>query len=260
MPWVKGMRGVLVDVDGTLLDGARAVPGAAEFLARLRAAGLPFRIATNTSRRSRAAVARALREVGLDVVEDDVVLPATIARRAIEDSGRAGAMLLVPDEARRDFAGLDVEPERPDWVVVGDLGAGFTFERLDAAFRALASGARLIALHKNRFWHPGDGRGPTLDAGPFVAALEYAAGVEATVVGKPSPEFFEIARRMLGTPPEATLAIGDSVDNDGLGPARAGLRVALVRGAAYREERLRASGLTPDLVVDSVADLAPRGI
>lgn len=257
MAWLPGTRGVLVDLDGTLLDGDVAAPGAAAFLDRLRAARLPFRIATNNTRRSRAEIADALRRAGLDVAAAEVVLPAALARRRIVDSGDPRAMLLVPEGARRDFEGVAEAGEDAAWVVIGDLGAGFTFERLDAAFRALHTGGRLLALHRNRFWFPSSAKGPVLDAGGFVAALEFAAGVEAETVGKPSPAFFRLAVGELGLDPAEVLVVGDSVDNDGVGARDAGCRVALVRGAAFREDRIAARGLRPDLVVDSVGALAP---
>ncbi|HEX6850536.1 MAG TPA: HAD hydrolase-like protein [Candidatus Polarisedimenticolaceae bacterium] len=254
---MAGIRGVLVDLDGTLLDGELAAPGAGAFLDRLRSAALPFRVATNNTRRSRAEIADALRRVGLEVAAADVVLPAALARRRIVESGDPRAMLLVPDGARRDFEGVAEAGEDAAWVVIGDLGAGFTFERLDAAFRALHAGGRLLALHRNRYWFPSSAKGPVLDAGGFVAALEFAAGVEAEVVGKPSPAFFRLAVGELGLAPAEVLVVGDSVDNDGVGARDAGCRVAVVRGAAFREERIEASGLRPDLLVDSVGVLEP---
>jgi ribonucleotide monophosphatase NagD (HAD superfamily) len=84
-------------------------------------------------------------------------------------------------------------------VVLGDLAAGWTFDVLNRAFRQVLAGARLVALQRNRYWKTADGL--SLDAGPFVAALEYATGATATVVGKPSAAFFALATAALGVPP-----------------------------------------------------------
>lgn len=251
---MRAVRGALVDVDGTLLAGDDAIPGAAELLARFREQGIVYRLTTNTTRRSRAQVARVLAEAGIPVQEREVLAPSVLARRRILDSGRRRAALLVPEAARADFAGVVEEEQEPDWVVLGDLGPLFTWERLNQAFHALRNGAQLLALHKNRFWHAG-ARGIVLDAGGFVAALEYAASVTAELIGKPARAFYELSLSELGVPAANVLAIGDDPENDCAGPAALGCRSALVRTGKFGEELLSRSGAAPDLVVDSVASL-----
>jgi ribonucleotide monophosphatase NagD (HAD superfamily) len=95
-----------------------------------------------------------------------------------------------------------------------------------------------------------------LDAGPYVAALEYAAGIEAEVVGKPSRAFFELCLQEIGLLARDVLVVGDDVENDAMGGARAGCRVALVRTGKFSEEMLARSDVRPDLLLDSVADLS----
>lgn len=258
---ITGIRGVLIDVDGTLLAGDAAIPGAAEALRHLRDRGIPFRLATNTTRRPRAAISAALGRAGLDAAPGEIVIPSSLANLRIERSGRRRAALLIPEQAWVDLPGVVRVDSSPDWVVVGDLGRGFTFDLLNQAFRWLGSGTPagtgLIALHKNRFWQPGDG-GVVLDAGPFVAALEYASGVEAEIVGKPSPAFFELALADLALPAGDVLCIGDSLPNDCLGAAAAGCRTALVKTGIYDEETLARQAFLPDFILDSIAELPGR--
>ncbi len=250
----ENVRGVLLDIDGTLLADAVAIPGAADAIARLRAARLPFRLFTNTSRRSRRAIADVLRAAGLSVDPDEILTPAALARRRIAGSGRTRALLLVPDEARADLDGVTAAAERPDWVVVGDLGDGFTHGRLSGAFRAIRDGAGFLALHKNRFWHDG-ARGWVLDAGAYVAALEYATGIEAELLGKPAPAFFRLALEDLGLQAGEVLMVGDDRRADIAGGRAAGCRTALVRTG--RSEATRdGPGAEPDAVLDSIADLS----
>jgi len=255
--WLPGIEGVLLDVDGTLIDGDRAVPGAPEALERLRRAGVPFRLTTNTTRRPRREVAAVLRRAGLRVSEGEILAPSTLARRHILESGRARAALLVPAASRVDFEGIEEVEERLDWVVVGDLGREFTWERLNRAFGWLRAGAELLALHKNRFWHAGPEIGLILDAGPFVAALEYASGAVARVVGKPSPEFFRLALAELGVPPGRVLIVGDDPENDCGGGQGVGCRGAVVRTGKFDAASLARRRAAPDLILDSVAELDP---
>jgi HAD superfamily hydrolase (TIGR01458 family) len=124
---------------------------------------------------------------------------------------------------------------------------------LNRAFRQLLAGAELIALQKNRYWLRDDGL--CLDVGPFVAALEYAAGCEALVVGKPAGAFFDHVLDGLGVPAGAAVMVGDDIESDIGGALRAGLAAVLVRTGKYREEAVAASGIEPTAIVDSAADL-----
>jgi inorganic pyrophosphatase len=247
--------GLVIDIDGTLLVHDQAVPGAAELLARCARRGVPCRLVTNTTRRSRAATAGALRRAGLDVGDELVLQPAVVARRLIVDSGRLRTGLLVPEELRADLAGIEEVSEAPDWVLVGDVGRRFDFGTLNEAFRWLRGGARLLALHKNPCWKPGAEDDWVLDAGAFVAALEYGAGVRAEVVGKPSPAFFHLAVRDMSLDASRVLVVGDDVATDGRGGAAAGCRTALVRTGKFQGSPAELAGFEPDLVLDSVAAL-----
>ncbi len=248
--------GLIVDIDGTLLVHDRAVPGAAELLARCARRGVPCRLVTNTTRRSRAATAGVLRRAGLDVPDELVLQPAVLARRLIVESGRPRTGLLVPPDVRADLAGVEEDARRPDWVLVGDIGRRFDFDTLNEAFGWLRAGARLLALHKNPCWSPSAEEGWVLDAGAFVAALEYAAAVSAEVVGKPSPAFFRLAVQDMALDASRVLVVGDDVASDGRGGASAGCRTALVRTGKFQGSRAELAGFEPDLVLDSVAALA----
>ena len=138
-------------------------------------------------------------------------------------------------------------------MIVGDLGEAFGYDVLNGAFRNLMNGAELIALQKNRYWLRADGL--SLDVGPFVAALEYASGQEAYVVGKPARGFFDQVLVGLGVEPTAAVMIGDDIESDIGGALGAGLQAVLVRTGKYREERVRESGITPTAIVDSIADV-----
>jgi HAD superfamily hydrolase (TIGR01458 family) len=135
---------------------------------------------------------------------------------------------------------------------LGDLGEGFTYARLDGAFRRLMSGAELVALQKNRYWEREDGL--YLDAGPFVAALEYASGKTATVIGKPEAPFFEAALVDLALQAREVAMVGDDIETDVAGAQRAGLRGVQVKTGKYRAG-VSMRRAEPDLVLDSVAGL-----
>ena len=236
-----------MDLDGTLYVGGEPVPGAREAVERIKAAGLALRYVTNTTRMPRRAVVGQLRRLGFEVTEREVFTPARAAARVIRDKS---CLALVDESLLEDLEGISLTEESPAFVLVGDLGEGFTYARLDAAFRCLMDGAKLVALQKNRYWRTGDGF--SLDAGPFVAALEYASGERAVVVGKPEEGFFRIALEDLGLEAGEVTMVGDDAEADVAGSKRAGLLAIQVRTGKWRPD---AEERGADFVLDSVAGL-----
>ena len=249
---LSGRRAVLLDLDGVLYVEEEPLPGAATAVEELRAGGLALRFVTNTTAHSRRETLAKLRGLGFPVDESELVTPAVLALERCRERGHRRVALLMRDEVKEEFAGLE-ESEEPHAVIVGDLGERFGYDVLNGAFRQLLGGAELIALQKNRYWLREDGL--CLDVGAFVAALDYAAGCEAHVVGKPAVAFFRHVLRGLGAAPDDALMVGDDVESDIGGALRAGLAGVLVRTGKYREDAVAASGIEPTATVDSIAEV-----
>jgi HAD superfamily hydrolase (TIGR01458 family) len=250
---LDGVEALLLDLSGVIYVQDEAVPGAAEVLEQLREAGFPIRLVTNTTMRPRRSILERLDRLGIEADPAELLTPATLARRRCEEAGYDSVALVVLDELREDLEGLEESEGGVDAVIVGDLGDRWDYQVLNRAFRWLIEGAELIALQKNRYWETAEGL--SLDAGPFVAALEYAVGREAEVVGKPSPAFFELALGDLGVGADRAAMVGDDVEADVGGALEAGIPGILVRTGKYREEDVRASGIEPTATVDSIADV-----
>jgi HAD superfamily hydrolase (TIGR01458 family) len=237
---------VLIDLDGVLYVEDEPIPGAVEAVGELRGRGLALRFVTNTTALPRRQVLARLERLGVPVAAHELVTPASLAVAHCRRAGLQRALLLMRDDVKQDVAGADV-------VIVGDLGEAFTYAVLNRAFRELLDGAELVALQKNRYWRTPDGL--SLDVGPFVAALEYASGRDAVVVGKPAPAFFATVLAELGIGPAAAVMVGDDVESDVGGAQRAGLAGVLVRTGKYRADAVAASGVRPTATVDSIADV-----
>jgi HAD superfamily hydrolase (TIGR01458 family) len=250
---LDGLRALLVDLDGVLYVADEPVDGAREAVESLRGSGLALRFVTNTTERSRAQTVDKLNRLGFAVEPGEVITPASLARRHCVEAGHRTVALIMNENVKRDFEGLGEAADGPDAVIMGDLGEAFGFEILNRAFRMVMDGAELVALQKNRFWLTAEGL--SLDAGPFVAAIEFATGRDAAVVGKPSRSFFALVLSDLDVEPSDAGMAGDDVETDVDGAMRAGLAGILVRTGKYREEFVRASGVQPTATVDSVADL-----
>jgi HAD superfamily hydrolase (TIGR01458 family) len=239
-------KGLLVDLDGTLYVGEQPLEGAREAVERLLAAGLAIRYVTNTTRKPRREVVARLSEMGFPAHEEHVFTPAAAAAQRLR--GRR-VHALVAESLLEDLSGLVLTDRQPEYLLVGDLGAGFTYERLDAAFVNLMEGAELVALQKNRYWQQENGL--SLDAGPFVAALEYASGKEATIVGKPEGAFFEAALHELGLEAGEVAMVGDDAEADVAGAKAAGLLGVQVQTGKYRAGQASDA----DLIVQSFTKL-----
>jgi HAD superfamily hydrolase (TIGR01458 family) len=247
------VRALLLDLDGVLYVEGEAVPGAPEAVARLRAARLPLRFVTNTTARSRGQTLDRLAQLGFEVGPAELVTPAALAAQLCAERGLHRVALVMNDAVKADFPGLEEADEDVDAVIMGDLGEQMGYATLNRAFRHVMAGARLIALQKNRFWLTAEGL--ALDAGPFVAAIEYATGQAAEIVGKPSAAFFGLVLADLGVDAAHAAMVGDDVEVDVGGAQAAGLAGILVRTGKYRADVAAASGVEPAATVGSIADV-----
>jgi HAD superfamily hydrolase (TIGR01458 family) len=224
------ISGVLVDLAGVVYQGDKLLPGAVQALSRLKEHISAVRYLTNTTRSTRQSLVDRLRKLGLEIEEREVFSAPHAAVQVLEQRGLRPYLLVHPNllPEFKDFSTVN-----PNAVVLGDAGDALTYQNLNQAFRLIMDGAPLIAMGRNRYFR--EEGGLSLDAGPFAAALEYAAGIRAEVVGKPDPEFFHLALSDLACPPAEAVMIGDDVHDDVCGAVDAGLRGILVRTGKYRE-------------------------
>ena len=242
------LSGILLDLGGVVYVGDQVLPGAVQAIERLRAAGAGIRFLTNTTRKPRADMLCKLRNLGVPAEPNELFMPATAARDHLA-AARLQPHLLVHPALEADFEGLGGDAGTA--VVVGDAGRSFDYRRLNAAFRALLEADAFLALAKNRVFQDADGR-LSLDAGPFVAALEFASGRSATVLGKPSAAFFQAAVDSLGCAPEEAVMVGDDVEADVGGAMAIGLSGLLLRQGKYQAGDEDAIDPAPTAVLDDL--------
>lgn len=249
------VEGLMIDIAGVLTLGGEPIPGALAALDKLRSSQIPLRFMTNSTIYCRYTLHDLLRSKGFGI-EMHELFTATYAAADYLRSKEAKSFypLLLPD-AQQEFSGIDVVEEEPEFVVVGDMGASFSFARLNTAFRAVINGAQLVALHKKRIWRTQDGL--FMDAGAFVVALEYASEVSAFVVGKPSAAYFGMVLDDMGLPASSVAVIGDDVEADVRGAQQVGAKGWLVKTGRFRRGDL-GRGIWPDRIFDSFEHLVER--
>ncbi|MFI9779478.1 HAD-IIA family hydrolase [Streptomyces sp. NPDC051956] len=259
----SAIRAVLIDIDGVLTVSWEPLPGAVEAMERLRAAGLPLALVTNTTSRTRASICARLMEAGFPVTSNDILTaPAVTAAYLREHHPGARCLLLNSGDIQDDLTSVTLvgEPEERavpesdvDVVVVGGAGDEFDYTALNRIFHHLQRGAHLVAMHRNLYWRTAEGL--DLDTGAFLLGLERASRVEAKITGKPSEAFFAAALAHLGAGPSATLMVGDDIESDVLAAQRSGITGVLVKTGKYLPETHRSADGTPDHVIDSFAAL-----
>jgi HAD superfamily hydrolase (TIGR01458 family) len=248
------VRAIMIDIDGVLTVSWRPLPGAAEALTLLHDQGLAVALLTNTTSRTRAAIATGLREAGFPVGVDDIVTaPAITAAYLAEHCPGARCLLLNSGDVKEDLPGIRLVDDEPDVVVIGGAGPEFGYEALNRVFGHLRRGARLVAMHRGLYWRTEEGL--RLDTGAFLEGLEKASGTEAEVVGKPAAAFFATALAGLEADPAHTMMVGDDIETDVLAAQRRGITGVLVRTGKYLPETHRDASGSPDHVVGSFADV-----
>lgn len=253
MQKLSDIRGLLIDLDGVLYVADTPVPGAQGVIGRLAAEGIPRRYLTNTTTRTAASVLEKLQRLGFDVHEGEVFSPITATVQFLKNQGMPSINPVVRDSVLPEFADFPQNDERPDYVVVGDIGAAWSYPLINKIFAQLHAGAELIAMHKNKFFQGESGL--QVDIGAFVAGLEYVSGKQAHVIGKPSQSFFDLALQSLQLPASAVAMIGDDIETDVGGGKEAGMRGILVRTGKYRKGCEENTVHAPDCIMDSLGDL-----
>lgn len=243
----SSIKAILCDIGGVLYVGDTPTPGAAEAIAQIKQ-HYPIRFLTNTTQKTSTQVVAKLQHMGFDIDASEVITALDVTKSLLQEYG-SGAYYLLTDDAAAYFDDL---PKTPcNFVVVGDAQKNFSFEHMNRAFRILMDGGELLATAKNRYFKASDDA-LSMDAGGFVAALEYASGKQAHVIGKPSRDFYHLACKTMKIKPEETLMIGDDIEGDILGAQEAGLKAVLVKTGKFIPEDLN-RGITPDELITSIA-------
>ncbi|WP_248927769.1 TIGR01457 family HAD-type hydrolase [Paenibacillus hamazuiensis] len=251
--------GFLLDLDGTLYNGDRPIPYAAEFMGWLNAQRHPYLLVTNNSSRTPAQVAEHLRGLGIEVPASAILTSSIAAALYLKDQAKGSRVYAIGEQGLKQAladSGFELTDERPDYVVQG-IDRDFTYAKLAAAVRHIRSGAGFVMTNPDLLL-PWNGE-LTPGAGAIGAAIQASSQAEPVVIGKPSPIIMNYAVRQLGLPAERIWAVGDNLRTDIRGGAAAGCRTALVlTGLATKdnaESQIAAAGIRPDVICDDLQSL-----
>lgn len=248
--------GFLIDMDGVIYRGNELIPGSADFIRRLLEQRIPFLFLTNNSQRTRRDVATRLGRMGIEVEESHIFTCAMATARFLAEQKPRGTAYVIGEGGLLNALhrnGYSIVDQAPDYVVVGE-GRTVTLEMLETAVRLILAGAKLIATNLDPNCPTATGLRP--GCGATVAYLEAATGARSFSVGKPSPVMMRAARKELRLATSETVMIGDTMETDILGGVQMGYRTILVLSGGTKKSDLEHHAFRPDLVLDSVAELA----
>ncbi len=252
---------VVFDLDGVVYLGEQVLPYAKEVIAQLESDGVAVRYLTNSSAQSSRALVKRLEKLGIAARQEQIYTSGYLTGLYLKGLKRKSKRIFVISEGgmRKQFEelGLHVVEQPPaDYVALG-IDFHFTYERLEQAFQCYLQGATLVASNKDRTFPTDHGERP--GGGSLVAAVEYACGTRAKVIGKPSPSALRLVAEEAGVALERTLLVGDRLDTDVACARRARAFAALVlTGIATKAEAERLpERLRPHWILESLADLPP---
>lgn len=248
-------KAYIIDMDGVLLKGNKAIAGAAEFLERIHQAGAVYMVLTNNSRYTPRDLQAKLRTAGLEVALD-LIFTSAIATASFLSQQRPGGSAYVIGEAGLTTAlhevGYILTEHSPDYVVLGETIA-YTFESITTAIRLIEAGARFIATNPD-ITGPSEG-GIEPACGAVAAMISAATGASPYFLGKPNPLMMREALRRLNVHSDEAIMIGDRMDTDIAAGLESGMETVLVLSGVTKREDVEHYPYIPNQIIDSVAEL-----
>ncbi len=254
MPSLADVKHLIIDMDGVLYHGDRAMPMLCEFFAFLRERPIPFILATNNSTRTPEEYAQKLERMGVTVSPSEILVSGQATARFLARQYPRGTRVHVFGMSALRRAMVDegfVLADQDVELVVASQDREVTYEKLKRASLLIRGGARFIATNLDPTVPTEEGLLP--GTGVMIAALQTASGVTPTAIGKPEPTMYCLAMEQMGARPETTAAIGDRADTDILGGKRAGLTtICVLSGSSDRADAERYSA---DFIFRDIAEL-----
>jgi NagD protein len=247
----------LTDMDGVLVHEEKAIPGAADFIKRLRETGRKFLVLTNNSIFTPRDLRARLRAAGVDVPESAIWTSALATAQFLSEQRPDGTAYVIGEAGMTTAlhnVGYVMTSQDPEYVVLGETRT-YSFEAITRAIQLIENGARFIATNPDATGPSPAGSLPATE--PVAALITKATGVEPYFVGKPNPLMMRSALNQIEAHSETTVMIGDRMDTDVLSGLEAGLRTFLVLTGSTPASAVERFPFRPTEVFASIADIVP---
>lgn len=248
-------KNYLIDMDGVLVNGSTLIPGADQFIQRLKDRDARFLVLTNNSRYTPRDLSHRMQTIGLNISDDHIFTSAMATARFLNTQRPRGTAYVIGDTGLTSALheiGYILTDYKPEYVVLGET-VTYNLELLTRAIRLVAAGAHFIATNP-------DASGPTEEGlvpgcGAVAAMIQSATGVAPFFVGKPNPLMIRSAMNYLEVHSEHTVIVGDRMDTDVVAGVQSGMETILVLSGITREENVARFPYLPTHVLKSVAEI-----
>lgn len=248
-------KNFICDMDGVLVRGNTVVPGAQDFIQRLREHEVPFLVLTNNPLYTPGDLSHRLKITGLNIPPENIFTSAMATARFLQSQRARGTAFVVGESGLTSAmheAGFIITDHDPDYVVLGET-TNYNFETITKAIRLVASGARFIATNPDPSGPAEQGIVPA--CGAMAALIESASGRSPFFIGKPNPLMMRTALNYLGAHSEHSIMVGDRMDTDIVAGVQSGMETILVLTGITRRDDVEAFPFQPTRIVESVADI-----
>lgn len=248
-------KNYIIDMDGVLVSGRTMIPGADQFIQRIKARGAEYLVLTNNPLYTPGDLAHRLSTIGLDIPAERIFTSAMATARFLTSQKPNGTAFVIGESGLTEAihsVGYVITDYDPDYVVLGETNS-YNLELITKAIRLVAAGAHFIATNPDPSG-PSE-RGLVPACGALAALIETASGVSPFFVGKPNPLMMRTALNYLGVHSEQTVMVGDRMETDIIAGVESGMETILVLTGVTRRQDLARYPYQPTHIVDSVADI-----
>jgi NagD protein len=248
-------KNYLIDMDGVIVSGRTIIPGADDFIERIKARGSEYLVMTNNPLYTPRDLAHRLHTIGFNIPAYHIFTSAMATIQFMQNQkpngsafviGESGLTTAIHDEG---YVMTDVSP---DYVVLGETHT-YNLELITKAIRLVSEGASFIATNPDPAGVSEDGIVPA--CGAMAALIERATDVSPYFVGKPNPLMMRTALNFLGIHSENTVMVGDRMETDIVSGIESGLETILVLTGVTSRDEVARYPYQPTYIVNSVADI-----
>ena len=250
------IKGLLIDIDGTLYFKESAISGAIETISRLRATNIKLLFFTNTDSKAPKTILKILKKYGFILNKHEIFTPVIALKEFLLKYKDKKSYLVTTEEVAQEFIEFPQVrgSEIPDFVIIGDFHDNWDVNRLNLAFNYVLKGAKLLGMQGNKYYLDRNGE-PVIDTGSFVQMIANAANVIPKIFGKPSKDYFIQALNKINLTPDETLVIGDDLESDIQGAINAGIKGILVKTGKGQYYKSSDNKIKPHTVLNSFSSI-----
>jgi len=252
---LDNVSGYMIDMDGTIYRGSEVIPGAPEFIERLKKRKIPFVFLTNNSAWSRVYYFNKLTKMGFRISIDNILTSTTATITYLKKRRKGKTVYPLGTQGfvkEITHDGIRINEKDPDIVLLA-FDTSITYEKINNTYQFLIKGKELIATHPDDLC-PTE-KGYDIDIGPFIRMFEDMTGTKATVIGKPNRLMVEMAAETMNVDPKGMVMVGDRIYTDMQMAVDSGIRSVMVLTGEAKRSDLEGSGIVPTAIVESVDDI-----